>query len=155
MADPVLISVNIVDFNGKSKPMPVFVSSGTTLAQAQAYLDDLLPLLDLVTAGKIESATISLPLTIVAGLKANPLSNVNIIEGANIAFNVYDTKYGHTLRVPAIRDTLVTGETVPTNTGAVGDFVTNYITDGTVTATNKFDSLLQSVEVGKKTFHTK
>ncbi len=105
-------SVKVQDVNGKVGHTVIYLPSGLTVAQIQAWSDAMLAKYNEVTAAKIIAANVQLALTLPAGLKTDPMAGQYIPLGANVAFNVANSAYRHTLRVPAIREALISGDSV-------------------------------------------
>jgi hypothetical protein len=119
MANTDLISISLVDINGNRATVPIFVPSGESVLALQTYMEAATTALDDVTAAKIDSASVTLSLNLPAGLKAAATAGHFINQGANFAFDAANTPYRHTIRVPAILETLLNGEQVDTTDAAV------------------------------------
>lgn len=126
MAEVNLISIQIADSGGLTGNVLVPVPTGLTIAEIQTYVDAMLPNLDVVTGGKINKASVSLALTLPAGLKANAIAGTPIQWGGNFAFDAANTPYRFTVHVPAIDQGLVTGEDIDTS-GVAAAWVTDMV----------------------------
>jgi len=127
MANVDIISVKIVDENGKSGNCVYYIPTGQALAdillQAQAFMT----VLDAITGGVIQEANVTLGLTLPGGLKSTATASHDINKGANIGFDVANTPYRTNIRVPAIAESIVTGEEVNITSGAGLAFVSQVI----------------------------
>jgi hypothetical protein len=99
MADS-LLSVKIRDDEGQTKNLPVFFTSSVTPANVQSFATAFLPLLDNVIGGVVESASLTLDITVPAGLKAAPLEDVTVRRGAVMSFD-NPSRYNWSLYVPS------------------------------------------------------
>lgn len=153
-----LISYSIKAAVGKPKSLPFYVpSSGLTLANAQLWSDDMAPLLDAVTEGAILGASVTFALTLPSGLKATPLADSDIQEGALFSMVAAGTIYKEGIWVPAYLQSLFTGTEVDTvGAGASKDFA-DYIkaTTHSVAPSDKYGNDLTEVYSAEKKFRRK
>lgn len=118
-----LISYSVVDDDGTAANIPIFLPTGQTLAALQTFSDSMAAAIDDITACKIIGATISKALTLPGTLKANPVGGHFVQLGANFGFAAAGTPYRHTVRIPGILETLLTGDVVNTSDTDVSTFV--------------------------------
>jgi len=153
MANVDIISVGLVDHKGDRGSVVYYVPTGSTLAdilfQAQAFMGTL----DSVTGAIIQDASVTLGLTLPGGLKTVAAASHDIEKGANIGFDVADTPYRTTVRVPAVMETLLAGETMILGSG-VGQVFSNLVVAGTggVNPSDKFGADIVGVIEGLVTF---
>lgn len=129
MANTDFITFKLTDIDGQSGTLQLFVPTGGTIAQLQTLSDAFAAVLDDVTAAIIEESTVTLQLTLPGGLDVTPANGHYIQHGANFGFDAADTPYRHTIRVPAILESLLTGDVVETGSPPGSTFV-NGITGG-------------------------
>jgi len=153
MANTDLISVSLVDENGNRGHVHIYVPTGMTLAQLQAFADAALPDIDAVSGAKIDSVQVTKQLTLVAGLKASATAGHPIQQGANVSFDALNTAYRHTIRIPAVLESLCTGDVFNVASGAGATFATQITTgDGTVSPSDRYGNDLTAVIEGVVTF---
>lgn len=124
MANVDFISYSLLDDDGQRGSVQIFVPTGSTLAALQTFSDSMSNVIDDITAATIQSATVTKALTLPGTLKANAIAGHYIQHGANFGFDAANTPYRHTVRIPAILESLLTGETVITDAGVGQAFVT-------------------------------
>jgi len=112
MAQVDLISFSLADDDGNVASVPIFIPTGSTLAAIQTFANSMAAAIDGVSAAKIQSASVMKALTLPGGMKGSPLGDHYVNHGANIGYDAADTVYRHTVRIPAIKLTLLTGENV-------------------------------------------
>lgn len=107
----VTLAVRIQDSESDTREatVPLYLPTGKTLAEYQAYADAVLPEIDALTEGKITSAEITLPLTLVAGLKASPAAASLNERGGLITFDTTGPR-ADSVRIPAMSRTIMTGD---------------------------------------------
>ena len=139
MATVHVVSVGVLDDGGNAGSIPFYVPSTATIAQVQAWLDAMLPNLDTVTGAKINRASVSLALDVVAGLKATAIVDHPLQYGGLFSFSADGTPYRQSVYVPAIDQGIVTGEEVDTSPQFVVDWLADLVTgDGTVAPSDKY-----------------
>lgn len=148
------ISIRITDAKGESQRMHVYAPTGPAFGEIVAFTDVMLPLLDAITLGAITAATVTRAITLPGGLKGAAVANSDYNEGGNIRFDVAASNYNHSIRVPALVQTLFTGRDVNVADAAFVAWA-NSITNGLapVLPSNKQGGDLLGVIDGKKTFH--
>lgn len=105
---PHLISFNVQDFTGSIQQHVVFVPVSTyTIEQLTEFIQEYAPLLQAVCEGEVISATITL--NIDTGLSsAGPGPSSSVEEGVLFNFNLTNSTYTHSTRVPAFLQSLMT-----------------------------------------------
>jgi hypothetical protein len=117
MANTDFISYSLADVDGQRGTVQIFVPTGQTLADLQTFSNSMVAALDAVTAAVVQAATVTKALTLPGGIKGTATAGHYIQHGANFGFDAANTPYRHTVRVPAILESLLVGETVITDTG--------------------------------------
>jgi hypothetical protein len=159
MAATNIVSMTIRDYKGKRSTVAVHFPTTFTIAQLQAWLDTFAVNLDGVTEGAIESANVTVGLTVPGAVKLTPLDDCDIEEGGNFSFST-PGRYRHTIRVPAISQALVSGNSVNHAVPPVSTMLQN-ITAGVdvsgtlVIPTNGHGEDLVSLSAATKTFRRK
>lgn len=149
-----LVSISVIDDGGKTDTVKVYVPDSLTIDQVQAWVNVFLPDLDVVTAAKINRAGVNLGLTLPGGLKANPVADRPVNNGANFSFDAADTPYRHTIRVPSIDAGLVDGEVLDIADALLDDFKLDLVTgDGTVAPCDEYENDLTAFLTGDLSFH--
>lgn len=153
MANTDLMSFSLVDDAGRRGQAHIYFPAGATLAQLQAYADLVALDLDAITGAKIDAITVTKSLTLVAGLKAAAAANSEVPVGANMAYDAANTPYRHTIRVPALLDTLKVGDSVDDTAQAVIDFNTQItVGDGVIAPADRYGNDLTAFLDGVVTF---
>lgn len=153
MATVDFISYRFVDNDGNSGTSQIFLPSGATVSELQTFSNSLAPLIDDVTAAVIDSATLTLALTLPGTLKANPIAGMYIAHGANFGFDAADTVYKHTIRIPAILETLLAGESVDTGDADVQAFVAGIVSGfGADQASDRYANDLTALISAERSF---
>lgn len=111
MAEVILCSISLRDYKGDQTTIPVFFPATFTQANIQAWLTSAAPFIDEVTGAVLQSASITLPLTLPGGLTAEAVANDDLQEGANFSFNTVN-RYNHLMRLPAIKPAYTAGVSV-------------------------------------------
>jgi len=149
-----ILSVQLVDADGKPKTMPLYFANTTTLAELQDYADAMLPLLDVIVDAKITAATVQLQLDLVAGLKASALDGNRVREGALLRFPAADTIYKHGIFVPSWENAGFAGD-VALLTGAYQTFqatISAGAGDPVVSPTDEYGNDLGAIISGERKF---
>lgn len=107
--------------------LPIYVPTGFTLAQLQTYADAIAPEIDATTGSQIVEINVTVPLTIVAGLKAVPDAAALNERGGLITFDTSGPR-ADSVRIPAILTSLMPGKTFDVEGGVVGTLVTRLTT---------------------------
>lgn len=119
------ISLSIVDGSGDVKALPIYFPAGMTLANVQAGASALATALNDAIDGKIAAITYTKNLTVPGGLNAGGAGDIQ--RGALLSFNAANTVYKHGMFVPTVKDSLFTGDTPITDTGALATFISDVI----------------------------
>jgi hypothetical protein len=127
MATPHLLSFRIADDAGNSANVNVFLDPLLAVADIQTFVDSFAAALDAVTAGVIQTASVSLALSLPGTLKGTPLIDHPVQTGALIGYTAEGTVYRWSQFIPAIRQTLVTAGALDTSAGALGTLVTDMV----------------------------
>lgn len=112
--------------------IPVYVNSGRTLAELQAYVDAIAPEIDAVTGSRIMEVSVVVQLTLPAGLKATPDTLVLNERGGLISFNTSGPR-ADSFRIPAIKPAIMPGDSFSLSDAAVAALITR-LTTGTTAA---------------------
>lgn len=126
MADS-LLSVKVGDDAGKSKTVPVFFTSSVTPANIQSFATAYLPLLDAVIDGVIESASLTLDITVPGGIKTTPVVDSTVRRGAVESFAT-PGRFDWSLYVPSFSLTKITGGNIDISDADVVAFNAAYVT---------------------------
>lgn len=89
-------------------PFPVWLPSGLTVVQYQAFVTALAPLLDAVTGAKIIAADVLIGLTLPGGLKGTPEAGILNERGGLVGMST-DGTHNDSFRVPAITTSIMPG----------------------------------------------
>lgn len=149
-----VISFRINDAKGESQRTKLYTPVGATIPELQALIDLYAVELDAITMGQITAVTAQVTMVLPGGLKTGPVANSDIQEGANMRFDVAASNYTHSIRVPALVQSLFSGREVNIADVAVTDWAT-VVSDGTaaVDPTDSKGGDLLTLLSGKKTFH--
>jgi hypothetical protein len=110
--------------------LPIYLPTGLSLANVQAYADAILPEIDAVTGSKITEATITFTLTLVGGLKAAPVASIKNERGGLISFTTAGPRHD-SVRIPGILETVMPGASFDVEGAPVGTLVTRLLTSST------------------------
>jgi hypothetical protein len=158
MADVAVLSVEISDADNKKKRMLIHVPVATTIAQAQAFSNALLPTVNGISQGVVSAVEITHSLTVdhgALGIRAAALAGSVARNGANFLFDVTGNIYNHGVRVPTITPTLVSADDTLDVLNAPVSTFTDFIEagDGTVFPTDRAGLDIATVLSGKRSFH--
>jgi hypothetical protein len=117
-----LISFSIRDIRGKRGQVHVYVPNSFTIAQIQTYVTALAVDVNAMTGGVVDSAQVTLALTLPGGLRATPVEDVFVSNGANWAFSAENTNYRHTIHIPAFNPSLIDGGEIVDAGGVIAAF---------------------------------
>jgi len=152
----VTLAVRIQDAESDTREatVPLYLPTGKTLAEYQAYADAVLPEIDALTEGKITSAEITLPLTLVAGLKASPVAASLNERGGLITFDTTGPR-ADSVRVPAMSRTIMTGDSFSlsdSDVAALIDRLTTSTTAANIRPRTSQDYEYSAARKGAKSF---
>jgi len=125
----VAVRIKDAEESTKESTIPLNVPNTFTVAQVQTWLDGILPDIDALTEGQITEAVLSIPLTLVGGLKATPVAGAFNERGGLITFDTSGPRAA-SVRIPAIDHTVMPGDTFAL-TGDVATLVTKLTTQTT------------------------
>jgi len=126
MADS-LLSIKVLDDAGKSKTVPAFFTSSVTPANIQTFATSFIPLLDAVIDGVVESATVTLDITVPGGIKTTPVTDSTVRRGAVESF-ANPSRFNWSLYVPTFSLTKITGGNIDISDADVIAFNAAYVT---------------------------
>lgn len=157
MVDTIL-SVSIKG-QGKARKQNVIAFAGTvTLAQLQGWATDYLPKLDAVENGVIESASVTLGLTLPGGLKTSPTDEAQRVNQAALLAFTNSTRYVHDVYVPGMPMAAFTPDgSLDLEFAGVGAMLDDYTTGvdvsgTTIKPTNGSGEALIALDHGKFTY---
>lgn len=154
MANTDVLSFQLTDIRADQRNCVVHVPVGFTIAQLQSFADTFATALDNIVGPIITNITLTKNLTLVGGLDATPLAGHYNQFGSNTKFDVADSPYGYTMRIPGILESMVSGEVVDFSAGDGAIFASLITTgDGTIAPVNKFGLDLLSFLEAKASFH--
>lgn len=154
MAEVNLLSIEVRDYVGGTKTIPLYFPATATLAQMQAFADDFLPKLSPTIDAYIVSASVTLQLTLPSGLDTTADTGNTVHEGALLAFDADDTAYRFSTYIPSWKNAGFAGDEV-TNTGAYATLITDILTgegDPAVAPSDKNANDLATFIAGKRVF---
>lgn len=125
MADPIIISLRLVDDASRQASFPIYVPSTATLAQIQTTAEGYAELLDAASGCAVQAVGfVTLPLDLSgATLKGTPVADSNIGDGYNLVFNVDGSAYTYAVRLPYPIRTLVESGVLTVSAGAAKDLI--------------------------------
>lgn len=112
MPDPIKVQYTLRDTGPNRESVQFNLFDTSTLAQIQTETTAFAPLLDAITGAVIEKATVTFPLTLPGGIKTDPVADYRNTRGALIGFDVLDSRYRWTNRVPAILEAFISGNDI-------------------------------------------
>lgn len=156
MALSTLLSIAIVDDGGNRDTHNIFFAATLTKANIEAFLAQYAPLLDSITGGIIESATITEAVSLPAGLKAAAVADSLKTTGVNAGFTAANTTYRFTTRVPAVSPVLIVSGEFDDSAPAVTNWLAG-LRDGlaTFSPTDRYANDLTAVLGTELSFRTK
>ena len=107
--------------------LPIRVPTGATLAQLQTYADAIAPEIDAQTESQITEILVSIPLTVVAGLKAAPVAGAFNERGGLITFDTTGPR-ADSVWIPAMSKSIMPGDSFSLVDAAVAAFITRLTT---------------------------
>lgn len=128
-----IVSFSVRDSDGDTNSIPIYVDTGLTVAEYQAMVTAFAPLLDTIVGSVLESASLTIDMNLPAGLKTDPVANIENQKGANLSFSAANSRYKHGMRIPGLLPTLFSGKSVNTGDADVAAFV-QAILNGEATA---------------------
>lgn len=156
------MAVNTINFrlgdseeDSKQATLPLYVPTGFTLAQYQAFADVAAPLIDAVTGSEIEDIDMTVALALPAGLKGAPLAASLNERGGLIGLDTAG-QFNDSVRIPAIRTTIMPGDTFPLTQADVANFIAFLLAgDAVVIPRNRDGFVFNAGLYGKKSFRRK
>lgn len=148
-----VISVTVMDAAGSRESVRFPVAAAATLAEIQALSDDIVAAFEDLTGGFVESASVTLALSLPAGTRISASDDHYVQTGWNLGYSAADTIYKHTVRIPAVNAALVTNGILNTGNQAIIDFNTLMVAgDGTTQPTDKYGNDIQGFTGAIKSF---
>jgi len=149
-----ILSIRGTDAFGNGGVVTYHLPDGLTIAQYQAFVTSHVPSLDDITGLKLNEASVTLALTMPA-VKATAVASSLSTAGANMSFDAAGTAYSHSIRIPAIRDELVSGKeinaSVPVGVGptTAAQWAADVITGETpALPSDRYDNKLEAFQGG-------
>jgi hypothetical protein len=143
MADAVGIQYSLRDDTGKLESVEYFVDTSIPYADIQTEATAFAQLLDLVTGAAIAGASVRYPLTLPGGIKSIATPSYKNTRGALLAFDVGNTKYRWSNRIPAVLETFINGGDISFDaTDAMDDLIQHILNNPNVTYVNRFSESL-------------
>lgn len=156
MALVTMLSYSMIDDAGKRDTVRVFLPANTSLADCQTFSDTFAADLDAVTGAVIESAAVSLALTLPGGLKVTAVADSFKQVGANWGCGAANTNYRHTVRVPAINPSLLVDGQVDVAAQDIIDFGVDLTAGvGAIDPCDEYGNDLDSIIEVSPSFRTK
>lgn len=151
MADT-LLSMAVVDADGDSKRVQVFLPAATTQAAIVTFSDSFSALLDAVIDGQITDISYTISVPVPGGLKASPVANSEVQKGALFSFlNASRYKWGQ--YIPTWIPANFTGDEVDLEATGVAAFLAAYTAGLAGTnPTNGYSDDLTSLAGNRKAF---
>lgn len=151
MADT-LLSIGVLDADGDTKRVQVFLPAATTQAAIVTFSDSFCALLDEVIDGQIVEPQYTISIPVPGGLKASPVANCEVQKGALLSFlNASRYKWGQ--YVPTWSDDNFSGDEVLLTPQEVIDFLAAYTAGLAGTnPTNGYSDDLTSLAASRKAF---
>lgn len=122
-----VITISGQDHKGDVGRMTYYVPSGQSVGDITLQAQAMAVLLDGVTGMLLTGITLTLGLALPGGLKGTATTLQDVEKGANVGFDAANTAYRQTIRIPAINESLVSGEVFNIASGAGLAFVTGVI----------------------------
>jgi len=151
---PASIVVTIEDGKGVKSDMLINIPTSTTVANATAFIGDLLPAIDALISGRIVRAGLCYAIALPGGLdpSANALSDVE--EGAKFSF-VSTAPFKTSFRIPTFNETLILSGTkqvdvTDTDVDALVDLIVTG--DGTVAPVDGRDADITALNYAREMF---
>lgn len=114
-----IVSFSLTDSDGDSNTVPFYIDTGLTIAEYQAFVDDIAPKLDAVTGSVIDAVTLTINLSVPGGVKGSAVAGIENQRGGNFSFSAANSRYKHSTRIPGITDDHFAGKSV--KVGDAGD----------------------------------
>ena len=137
--DPVAMAYNTLVFrmkdseqNTSEQSVPVNIPTGFTVAQIQTFVNEVAAELDAASGAQIAGVTVTLNLDLPAGLKNAPDTGILNERGGLITFDTSGPRSA-SFRIPAIKTTIMPGDSFALNNAAIAAIV-NRLTTATTAA---------------------
>lgn len=111
----------------RESSMAIYLPTGLTIAQYQAWVDAVAPEVDALTDGEITSVELTLTLTLPAGLKPSPVAGSLNERGGLITFDTTGPR-ADSVRIPAFNRTIMPGAEFSLTDTDVAAFITRLTT---------------------------
>lgn len=127
MYDTIVFRLQDAESDTRQQSVPIYIPSGKTVAEIQAYVTAIAPEIDALTESKITEATVTLSMTLPGGLKAGPDDGAFNERGGLITF---DTTGPHSdsVRIPAMKRTIMPGDSFNLEDSDVNALITRLTT---------------------------
>ena len=123
MYDTIVFRIRDAESDTKLASLPIYVPSGKTVAELQTYATYIAPQIDALTGGQLVEASVTVSLTLPAGIKTEPFAAALNERGGLITFDT-DGPHADSVRIPAIKTSIMPGDSFSLTDTAVNDFIT-------------------------------
>jgi hypothetical protein len=123
-------SIQITDFAGQVKSVPLYLPIGMSSADVILALQEYAPLIEAAIDGKVTALSFTVGVDLPGGLKANAANGNLVNVGALLAFDVEDSNYSHSIYIPTWENAGFSGKSV-LNTGVYATLITALVTNTT------------------------
>lgn len=144
------------EVNNQLSTVPVYLPTETadTIVKIQTYVDEIALEIDAITGGVIESVDVTISLTLPGGLKSTADTGILNERGALLSFDTTGPR-SDSVRIPAVKTTLMPGDDVATGDAAITALVTRLTTATTAAGIRPRtvqDYAFNALRSGKKSF---
>jgi len=156
MPDPILLQYTLTDDAGKAESVEYFADPSSTLTDLQTEVLAFTPLLDLVTGAVVASASARFPMPLPGAIKTTPTADYLNSRGALLGFDVVDSKYRWSNRIPAILAAfIVQGDIAYDPADALDDLIQQILGSVNVPYVNRYGDLLTGIIGTSLSLHKK
>lgn len=138
----------------REQTVPVYVPTGLTLVQYQAFADFFAPLLDATTGSQMTAIEINVGLTLPGGLKATPAAGSLNERGGLITFDTTGPR-ADSLRIPGILNTIMSGDAFSLEDALIAPLINAMLTahgGSTIRPRTSQDYQFSAARKGSKSF---
>lgn len=146
-----VVSFRLIDADGDSKTLPVYIPSGDTLANITTFAQAVGAALDDASGCLLDAISVTANIALPGGIKSAAVAGSEVQKGALLSFDAANTNYKQSYYVPGWLDAGFSGNAVD-NTGVYAAFIALLVTTAGIDATDRDGNDLTAYISGVKKF---
>jgi hypothetical protein len=146
-----VVSFRLIDADGDSKTLPVYIPSGDTLANITTFAQAMGAAIDDASGCLLDAISVTVNVALPGGIKGAATAGSEVQKGALLSFDAADTNYKQSYYVPGWNDAGFSGNAVNA-TGVYDTLIDLFVTTAGIDATDRDGNDLTAYIAGVKKF---